>query len=116
MLKPDTDKTFHEAESLCKNICGIIYFPSSLAENNKVFDIAGKGGSQDQDIWLRLTDEGAEGIWKDPENRDYLSFMNWQKEQPNNSGGQHHACFIGSSGQWNDAADSNKKRHVICEL
>ena len=50
MLKPDSAKTFDEATSLCKTICGRIYFPSSLAENNEVFKIARKGGSKEEDI------------------------------------------------------------------
>lgn len=123
MLKPDSGKTFNEAEKLCKSICGRIYFPASLAENNQVIDIALKGGSnirpnsEDHDIWLRFTDEEAEGISKDPENRDFLTFKNWRKGQPNNvDKKQHHACFTGTLGRWNDMPASTTLRHVICEL
>ena len=115
MLKQGDRKTFHKAESLCKSICGSIYFPSSLAENNEVIDIARKGGSGD--IWIRLTDEEAEGIWKDPENRDYLTFNNWEEGQPNNyDNEQHHAAFTGDLGKWNDSPAASAMIHVICEI
>ena len=118
MLKPDSAKSFDEAKSLCKSICGRIYFPSSLAENNEVFKIARKTESKSEDIWLRLSDKESEGIWKDPENRDTLTFMNWEKGQPNNyENNQHHAWFSGNSGEWNDiSTDKNTTPHVICEL
>ena len=118
MLKPHSPKTFHEAENLCKSICGRIYFPSSLAENNEVFEIASKGGFIDEDIWLRITDEDTEGIWKDAENEESLTFKNWGNGQPNNlsRNGQHHAFFL-SSGKWGDAnADHDHFPHVICEF
>ena len=119
MLKPDSQKNFHGAESLCKSICGRIYFPSSLAENNEVFEIAHKRGSQNEDIWLRLSDEDTEGIWKDAENEETLTFKNWQNGQPNNAdrNGQHHAYFLADSGEWGDAnADNSYFAHVICEF
>ena len=117
MLKPDSKKNFHEAESLCKSICGKIYFPSTLVENNEVAEIAHKGGSTGADIWLRITDEETEGIWKDVENRENLSFKNWAKDQPNNSGGdQHHASFTGEKGRWGDLPASYRRTHVICEF
>ena len=118
MLKPDSAKSFDEAKSLCKSICGRIYFPSSLAEDNEVFQIARKAGSSEEDIWLRLSDKEFEGIWKDPENGETLTFMNWMKGQPNNfDNNQHHACFQGNSGEWNDvSATSTTNPHVICEL
>ena len=116
MLKPDSHKTFYEAERLCKSICGRIYFPSTLAENNEVFQIGRKGGSNYGDIWLRLSDEKTEGVWKDPENREILTFENWDKNQPSNSfGKQHHAHFVGNFGKWNDITASHEFRHVICE-
>ena len=117
MLKPDSKKSFDQAEKLCKIICGRVYFPSSLAENNEVFDIARKSGSEYQDIWLRLTDEEYEGIWKDPENRDYLTFNKWEKGQPNNvNSEQHHVVFEGNSGAWGDVPASYAFAHVICEF
>ena len=125
MLKPDSAKTFYEAERLCKDICGNMYFTSSLAENNEVFDIARKAPSFKTDlnygdIWLRLSDKETEGTWKDPENREILTFKNWNQKsesQPNNYGGvQHYACFQGSDGKWNDVSASTTMPHVICEL
>lgn len=117
MLKPDESKTFNEAQSICKNICGKIYFPSTLAENNAVNEIARKNGAVGTDIWLRLSDAETEGIWKDVENREKLTFTNWEEGQPNNHGGdQHYACFQQITGTWGDLSDHQARRHVICEL
>lgn len=134
MLEPDVGKTFFEAESLCKSICGRIYFPSTLAENNEVFNIARKVPSFNDmieyfygDIWLRLSDPESEGIWLDPENRENLTFTNWNHAVPNLSildsfltprvaSGQHHVCFYGKYGKWKDAPASVSMPHVICEI
>ena len=118
MLKPNVKKNFYDAESLCKQICGRIYFPSSLPENNELFGIALKGGFSFEDIWLRLTDEETEGTWKDPENRETVTFQNWQENQPNNlQNKQHHVSFRGTLGEWGDLdAETFLVTHVICEL
>ena len=121
MLKPDKKKNFNEAQKLCKSICGpncgSIYFPSSLAENNEVFGIARTTKMNEEDIWLRLSDEQTEGVWKDFESREDLSFKNWDKDQPNNNNrNQHRALFMGRYGKWNDANASYAVAHVICEF
>ena len=117
MLKPVKKKNFNEAQKLCKSICGSIYFPSSLAENNEVFEIARTAKTEHEDIWLRLSDEQTEGVWKDFESREDLTFTNWDKGQPNNYDGiQHRVLFIRNSGKWNDAVFSFLVTHVICEF
>lgn len=117
MLKPSDSKTFYDAESLCNSICGAIYFPSTLVEYNEVFEIALKGGFQTEDIWLRLSDEETEGVWKDPDNRETLIFENWVGGQPNNvANSQHHVYIQSNSGQWGDVKASWEAKHVICEL
>ena len=117
MLKPDAKKNFNEAEKLCESICGSIYFPSSLAENDEVFQIARTAKTDHEDIWLRLSDEEVEGVWKDHENRVDLTFSNWEKNQPNNYGGiQHRALFVKNVGEWNDMKASFTVAHVICEI
>ena len=117
LLKPDGQKNFIEAEKLCKSICGSIYFPSSLAENNEVYEIARQQKPDNEDIWLRLSDGETEGIWKDPENRETLTFTNWVHGQPNNyDGAQDHVLFFRTLGQWNDVGASQIVKHVICEF
>ena len=119
MLKPVYEKNFNDADRLCKSICGRIYFPSSFAENNEVFEIAKKSAKLGTgDIWIRLSDQDTEGIWKDPDNRETLTFDNWDSGQPNDrwSGGQQHVNFKGLSGKWNDYHATHEVRHVICEL
>jgi len=116
MLKKSDKKNFQDADILCKYICGRIYFPSSFAENNEVFEIAKKSANLDtDDIWLRLSDQETEGIWKDPDNRETLTFENWDSGQPNDKWGQEHVNFKGP-GKWNDYHHTHKVRHVICEL
>ena len=116
MLEPEGGKTYNEAVSLCKSICGRIYFPSTPAENYEVFDLANLDIKDllHGDIWLRLSDKDSEDIWLDPENRENLTFKNWENKEL-------HASFYGNYGTWNTgnwkAFDASiPMHHVICEF
>ena len=39
LLKPSEGKSFYHAKSICESICGNLYFPSTLMENNVVCTI-----------------------------------------------------------------------------
>ena len=70
----DSDKTWREAYNICKSICGAMYFPSTRIENKEVAALVEKHGASW--IWLRISDEEREGHWKDPDNKESLTFTN----------------------------------------
>ena len=50
--------TYNDAKSACKNLCGSLYFPSTLDENNEVEAIlANQKSLKYRDIWLRKTSQ-----------------------------------------------------------
>ena len=101
------------AKIICESICGAMYFPSTLTENNEVQAIIKNYGY----IWIRISDAEKEGTWKDPDNKEVLTFTNWDSGQPNNSGGDQHWGFMRSSdGEWGDADDSYALSYIVCEL
>merc|ERR1712131_47546 len=93
-------KTFKQANSICESVCGAMYFPSSLAENNEVFAIKKK--HTNALIWIRISDEEKEKVWKDPDNKEMLTFTNRSSDQPNNYDGKQHWGSMMSDGKWND--------------
>ena len=47
--------TYEDAKRTCENICGSLYFPSTLKENNEVDSfLAAQKGFAYLDIWIRL--------------------------------------------------------------
>ena len=79
ILKPNVAKTFQQTILICKKICGGMYFPSSLEENNQVDQIM-KINSVNT-IWIRISDVAEEGNWLDPDGIQVLSFRNWESGQ-----------------------------------
>ena len=68
-------------------------------------------------IWLRISDEEREGTWKDPDNKESLTFTNWDSGQPNNRGGNEHWGYMFSyDGKWGDNSDSEYLSYIVCEL
>ena len=50
LLKSSEGKFFYHAKSICESICGNLYFPSTLMENNVVHFIAKENGAPDYDL------------------------------------------------------------------
>ena len=116
LLRPSAKKSFYHAKSICESICGNLYFPSTLVENNIVRFIAKDNGAPDHNIWLRLSDHEEEGVWKDPDNKDALTFTNWSEPQPDNFNGIEHFGIFSYAGMWNDAREAHGVSHILCEL
>ena len=89
-----------------------------MAENNEIAAIVNANNCVN--IWIRLSDEEKEGSWKDPDNKEILTFTNWGSGQPNNSGGPQSWCDMNSKGEWNDLGDDPpgdvRKSCIICEF
>ena len=89
-----------------------MYFPSTLTENNEVLAILQKNGSNW--IWIRISDEGT---WKDPDNKEVLTFTNWDSGQPDNNGGSQSWGYLRSDdGKWGDDGDTGSFSSIVCEL
>ena len=116
LIKPSERKSFYHAKSICESICGNLYFPSTLEENNVVRFIARENGAPDYDIWLRLSDHEEEGVWKDHDNKETLTFTNWAKTQPDNSGGNENYGIFWYAGKWNDGNVVHGVSYILCEL
>ena len=106
-------KTWRQAYNICESICGALYFPSTRTENNEVYAIMWNYGS----IWIRISDEEREGTWKDPDNKESLTFTNWYWSQPDSYGGDHDWGTMSKySGQWYADSDSGTNSYIVCEL
>ena len=77
------DSTYEKAKSVCENICGRLYFPSTLKEIDEIESVLNrcrvKGRCRDDigDIWLRMTYNETVGTWYDPDNKEDLTFLNF---------------------------------------
>ena len=69
-------------------------------------------------IWLRISDEERERNWKDPDNKESLTFTNWDSSwgQPDNDRGKEHWGLMNNVGYWWDESDTDKWPHFVCEL
>ena len=110
LVKPYSSKTFKEAKNLCESMCGAMYFPSTLAENNEV------SGITKYRIWIRISDEEKEEVWKDPDDKEALTFANWDSGQPNNGWGGQHCGYMNNDGKWGDDNDKTSLDYIVCEL
>ena len=114
-IKPDEDKTWKQANNTCKSICGSMYFPSNRIEMNE-FNAFMKN-HEVWNIWLRISDEEREGHWKDPDNKEELTFTNWWfLGEPDNSRGKEHWGAMYFDGNWFDADDTFTLPYLACEL
>lgn len=120
ILLSGLSKTFKQAKTFCESICGALYFPSSCAEMNEVLSLMSKHriGS----IWLRISDEEKEGTWKDPDNKESLTFTFWKRDhgEPDNRYGREHwvtmlnpSAQFGNYGLWTDESHLHTKSHMI---
>ena len=116
LLKPNVEKTFQQAKTICDSICGALYFPSNISENHHASKIL-KRNKGSYAAWIRLSDRIHEGIWKDVDGRESLTFVNWHEGQPNNyEGSQDWAEIYARNGKWNNDGDSSVNSFILCEL
>ena len=83
---------------ICESICGAMYFPSTLTESKEIATIMKNHQKTDiYWVWIRLSDQVEEGVWKDPDNKEILTFTNWYLSEPNNRFGRQHWRFMWSN-------------------
>ncbi|MDA3918473.1 MAG: lectin-like protein [Deltaproteobacteria bacterium] len=117
----DLYQTWHEAKEYCENWGGYLATPTSLEENQFVYENFING-----DIpWLGGTDESSEGIWEWVTGETW-NYSNWAIDEPTNCcppeicGGsectpEHYLTYWGdpNGDKWNDVPNGN--RSFICE-
>ena len=111
LLKPNVKKNFRQSKKICDSICGDLYFPSTLEENNEVATLM-----RERDIYdllLRISDIEQEWEWKDPDHKEVLHFTNWAQTQPNS--GEHYAV-MSRNGRWWDKNVKHLVSHILCQL
>ena len=111
LLKPAVKKNFRQAKKICDSICGDLYFPSTLEENNEVAAII-----KERDIYdllLRISDIEQEWVWKDTDHKEVLHFTNWAGTQPNS--GEHYAAMA-RNGKWWDKKEKHLVSYILCQL
>ena len=101
-------------------MCGDLYFPSTLKDDLEIYSLFGQHWDETGNIigwhWIRISDEGTEGIWKDPENKENLTFTNWAEGSPKNISMNDHAV-INYHGKWvNTYGPACVASEVLCEL
>ena len=122
------NKTYKQAKSVCEHICGRLYLPSTLKENNEVESVLHscrvnrRCGSDVENIWLRMTYNETVGTWYDPDNKEDLTFLNFHngdriRECSRNM--EHHAVMnYKDDGKWFSKVGIKSKytSYVLCEL
>ena len=118
--------TYKKAKSVCENICGRVYLPSTLKENDEVelvflrhLNNFGLG------LWLRMTYDETAGTWYDPDNKEDLTFLNfdqfdqfqdWTKNLNCESTKEHHAVMAYDGEWWSRDGVNIYSPYVLCEL
>ena len=57
-----------------------------------------------------------EGVWKDPDNKEVLTFTNWAQGQPDNYRDNENYGMFWYSGKWNDAPAAYSVSYILCEF
>ena len=126
--------TYEQAKSVCENICGRLYLPLTLKENDEVVSVlkgccvnlcgcrVNRCSFDVEDIWLRMTYNETDGTWYDPDNKEDLTFLNFHRgdrirECSRNM--EHHAVMnYKDDGKWFSKVGIKSKytSYVLCEL
>uniref|UniRef100_A0A8C8Y2N2 C-type lectin domain family 3 member A n=1 Tax=Panthera leo TaxID=9689 RepID=A0A8C8Y2N2_PANLE len=108
-------KHFHEANEDCISKGGTLVIPRNSDEINALRDYGKRSLPGVNDFWLGINDMVTEGKFVDV-NGVTISFLNWDRAQPN--GGKRENCALFSQsaeGKWSDEVCRSTKRY-ICEF
>ena len=96
------DNTYEKAKSVCEDICGRLYLPTTLTENES----------------LRLRGVDGHPIYNVDNNKEDLSFLNFDPCDNINSTytREHHAMLDWMGDWWSKAGNMYHSQFVLCEL
>ena len=116
VIESSTGKKYSETLFLCTTICGRMFLPTSKKENDDVYSILGRIGVSSKSAWLRISDEGKEGSWRDVENNTLVNFTNWYSGQPNGKRDSNEDyAKLDTDGKWWDTTPTTSST-IVCEL
>lgn len=110
-----THKKPSEALVLCTHVCGRLFLPTSQKETDEVTSILARNHIANPRAWIRISDAGKKGIWRDIENKAKLNFTNWNSGEPASNQDYQYA-YIYTNGKWTARGESTKFPTIICEL
>ena len=119
---------YNDAQNVCADICGRIYFPSTLEENIAVKNVLNEelgptSGSPDgyfyDDVWIRIVYNTTIGDWTDPDDEKTLTFQNFfyqRDKKPRYKEALH--VRMDSLGDWMSRSGTRHlfSKYVLCEL
>lgn len=103
------EKTFAEAQKICRQAGGEVASPRSAAENEAVQQLA---IAQNKNVFLGMTNTNGKFIY--PTGQP-LVYSNWAPGEPNNDNGAERCVELYTNGKWNDKKCS-ENRLVVCEF
>jgi hypothetical protein len=109
-----TQKTWKEAGSHCKESGGYLVTITSEEEETFIFDQILRHSKKD--VWAGATDKDIEGDWKWITGESF-EYTNWRKGEPNDENGieDYLELKLGFGFKWNDVPNAVKKNWFICE-
>ena len=128
------DNTYEKAKSVCEDICGRLFLPSTLKENESLrnrCDVIGYCGITDRgigNVWLRMTYNETVGTWYDPDNKKDLTFLKFHRideirdcsvtccNRYCGDAKEHHAVMDHNGEWWSRAGNNEYSEYVFCEL
>ena len=121
------DITYEKAKSVCENICGRLYLPSTLKENDEVESVLVGHLKSYGNVWLRMTYNETVRTWYDPDNKEDLTFLNFHpydeirdctvnRNCVTENTKEHHAVMYHNGEWWSRAGDNKYSDYVFCEL
>ena len=117
------DNTYEKAKSVCEDICGRLYFPSTLKENDEVESVLvhhlKNYGYNTNNVWLRMTYNETAETWYDPDNKEDLTFLNFDESDKilDLIFAKQHYAKMDYDGQWRSrSCFYHYSPYVLCEL
>ena len=115
VIELPSGKNYFDTLFLCTSVCGRMFLPSSQKENDEIVSILGRNNMLNS-FWIRFSDAGREGSWRDIENNAIVNYTNWNSGQPSSSKSTYDYTYMyQSSGKWRSTSDQSFSA-VICEL
>ncbi|XP_066098909.1 mannose-binding protein C [Saccopteryx bilineata] len=87
--------SFDQVKALCTELQGSVATPRNAEENEAILAVA-KG-----DAFLGITDMETEGHFVDLTGNK-VAYLNWNKDEPNNTGNEDCVMILKEEGKWND--------------
>ena len=116
VIESPSGKKHSESLFLCASICGRMLLPVSEKENDEVFSMLGTNGVTSFHAFIRISDAGKEGVWRDVEHKAFVNYTNWSSGKPSSSQSSYDYASLNSNGKWYAHSESDTRRTIICEL